>query len=298
LPSERLLLATDTIAVGTFACEPHDRGFAGGSPSTSHCIVFSRTPVWIQHDRGVRYVADPTVVTFHARGQSYRRWQIGDVGDRCDWIAFPDDFVREAIREWTPHRADAEHAAFPFQFASASPSVYMRQRRLVQRLIDRTIDVFDVEEETSGLLRAVLAPAFRQPAPRCSESQSDAVQHIRELIAKTPDRPLRLPALAAAVGLSRYQLCRWFARLSGETMSAYRVRLRLLSSLEQVSAGEDLTSIALAHGFDSHSHFTAAFHRAFGVPPSRLRVYSGRRMARPTPNRVSIVPVTRKPQET
>ena len=54
-------------------------------------------------------------------------------------------------------------------------------------------------------------------------------------------------------------------------MSAYRVRLRLFSSLEQVCAGEDLTSIALVHGFDSHSHFTAAFHRAFGVPPSRLR---------------------------
>src|SRR5262245_56249171 len=85
LASERLLLATDAFAVGLFACEPHDREFAGGSPSTSHCIVFSRTPVWIQHDRGMRYVADPTVVTFHTRGRAYRRWRIGDVGDRCDW---------------------------------------------------------------------------------------------------------------------------------------------------------------------------------------------------------------------
>jgi AraC-like DNA-binding protein len=271
LPSERLLLATDTIAVGTFACEPHDRGFTGGSPSTSHCIVFSRTPVWIQHDGGTRYVADPTVVTFHTRGRSYRRWRIGHVGDRCDWIAFRDDVVREAVGEWAPWQADAEHAAFPCQFTSAAPAVYARQRRLVQRLIDRTIEPFEVEEETSGLLRAVVAQAFGRPGPQCPRSQCDAVQHVREIIAKAPERPLRLSQLAAAVGLSRYQLCRWFARLSGETMSAYRLRLRLLSSLEQVCAGEDLTSIALAHGFDSHSHFTAAFRRAFGVPPSRLR---------------------------
>jgi AraC-like DNA-binding protein len=271
LPSERLLLATDTIAVGTFGCEPHERGFSGGSPSTSHCIVFSRTPVWIQHEGGTRYVADPTVVTFHTRGRSYRRWRIGEAGDRCDWIAFRDDVVREAVREWTPPQADAEHAVFPCQFTSAAPAVYARQRRLVRRLIDGTIELFEVEEATNGLLRAVLAQAFGRPGPRCSRPQRDAVQYVREIIAQAPERQLRLSALAGAAGLSRYQLCRWFARLSGETMSAYRVRLRLLSSLEQVCAGEDLTSIAFAYGFDSHSHFTAAFRRAFGVPPSRLR---------------------------
>ncbi len=271
LPAERLLLATETTAIGTFACEPHDRGFSGGSPSTSHCIVFSRTPVWIQHEGDTRYVADPAVVTFHTRGRPYRRWRIADAGDRCDWIAFRDDVVREAIRPWAPRLADAEQAAFPFQFTSAVPAVYARQRRLVRRLIDTTIESFEGEEETSGLLHAVVAQAFGRPGRRCSPSQRDAVMHAREIIAGAPQRPLRLSALSAAVGLSRYQLCRWFARLSGETMSAYRLRLRLLSSLEQICAGEDLSAIALAYGFDSHSHFTAAFRRAFGVPPSRFR---------------------------
>ncbi|MBA2354428.1 MAG: helix-turn-helix transcriptional regulator, partial [Acidobacteria bacterium] len=30
----------------------------------------------------------------------------------------------------------------------------------------------------------------------------------------------------------------------------------------------DLTDIALGLGYSSHSHFTASFTRAFGVPPS------------------------------
>src|SRR5437764_249168 len=68
LPVETLLFSGDGTAVGTFICATHDPLFGGGLPSTAHCIVFSRTPVWIQHDGGQRYVADPTVITFHSRG--------------------------------------------------------------------------------------------------------------------------------------------------------------------------------------------------------------------------------------
>jgi AraC-like DNA-binding protein len=34
---------------------------------------------------------------------------------------------------------------------------------------------------------------------------------------------------------------------------------------------DDLTLLALDCGFSSHSHFSAAFSRAFGITPSRLR---------------------------
>jgi AraC-like DNA-binding protein len=54
-------------------------------------------------------------------------------------------------------------------------------------------------------------------------------------------------------------------------MTAYRLRLRLLASLERVRAGDPLVDIALAHGFSSHSHFSAAFRAAFGMTPSAWR---------------------------
>ncbi len=267
LPTERLLFAGGVACAGTFACDIGDPLFRGGEPSTAHCIVFSRTPVWIQHDAGVRYVADPTVITFHNRGRAYRRWRVDDRGDRCCWIAFAEDVAADVVRRWDPAHVDRHHEApFRFQFTAASAAMYLRHHRLFQRLAPGA--------HADGLARANGDAARR--AGRAAH-EFDAVQHVRETIAAAPAAAQPLRPLAARVGLSPYQLCRAFARVSGETLTTYRLRLRLLGSLETVCAGEDLTAVALAWGFASHSHFTAAFHRAFGATPSLVR---GRRAPR------------------
>jgi AraC family transcriptional regulator len=58
---------------------------------------------------------------------------------------------------------------------------------------------------------------------------------------------------------------------TGETIHAHLTRVRLYAALFEVarSAGE-LTQLALAVGFSSHSHFTQAFRVEFGLAPSRL----------------------------
>lgn len=99
----------------------------------------------------------------------------------------------------------------------------------------------------------------------------DAVQRVRARIAADPAAPTSLRVLATAAGMTPFRLCRAFSRVTGETMTSYRTRLRLLSSLERLRAGESITDIALAFGFSSHSHYTAAFRIAFGVPPMRWR---------------------------
>jgi AraC-like DNA-binding protein len=46
----------------------------------------------------------------------------------------------------------------------------------------------------------------------------------------------------------------------------------LREALERISAGETgLTELALSVGFSCHSHFTRAFSREFGMPPSEIR---------------------------
>jgi AraC family transcriptional regulator len=48
--------------------------------------------------------------------------------------------------------------------------------------------------------------------------------------------------------------------------------VRLLLALERLEDGErDLSRLALDLGYSSHSHFTAAFRRSFGTPPSAAR---------------------------
>ena len=278
-PTERLLYAGDTVCIGTFSCCSDDPQFDEESPSTAHCIVFARTAVWIHHEGGRRFVADPTVVTFHNRGRLYRRWRVADPRDRCDWIAYSDDVLEEAVTPIGPAR---QHPLwFPREWAPVGSLTYARQRRLFERAGAGVADAAEIEEQAVLLLDRALEDAAGAVA-RWSLRPArgfDAVQQVRAIIARTPSRIPPLRSLAAVAEMTPFQLCRAFSRVCGETMTAYRLRLRLLLSLERLRAGDAITDVALAHGFSSHSHFTAAFRRLFGVPPSawkqvRPRVYS------------------------
>ncbi len=56
-------------------------------------------------------------------------------------------------------------------------------------------------------------------------------------------------------------------------MHAYRTQLRLRLALDRLSDQHaDLATIALALGFNSHSHFTGTFRSVFSVTPSDARV--------------------------
>lgn len=270
LPTERLLFESDTTCVGTFGCDVRDPLFHRESPSTAHCIVFSRTAVWIQHEDGPRYVADPTVVTFHNRDRTYQRWRIADA-DRCDWIAFADEALRDVLRDrW-----------FPREFTPVASAVYARQRRLFDRVTAGVADAMEVEEEATLLLDEVLTPVTRLDQAgsertrltrgNWQRSDFDAVQHVRACMAADPGAATSLRALAKHADMTPFRLCRAFSRVSGETMTAYRTRLRLLSSLERLRARESITDIALAFGFSSHSHYTAAFRMTFGTTPMQWR---------------------------
>jgi AraC-like DNA-binding protein len=84
--------------------------------------------------------------------------------------------------------------------------------------------------------------------------------------------PLSIAQLAAEVGCSAYYLCRVFRKCFGITVHRYRNQLRLRAALQLLaSADVDLTEIALAVGYSSHSHFTSEFRRAFGCVPSAVR---------------------------
>lgn len=49
-------------------------------------------------------------------------------------------------------------------------------------------------------------------------------------------------------------------------------RLRARAAAECLARGaQDLTALALDWGYTDHSHFTNAFRREWGVPPSRVR---------------------------
>src|SRR5581483_6659881 len=220
-------------------------------------IVFPREALWIQHAGRRRFVADPTLVTFYNRGQEYRRFPLANI-DRCDWLAFPDAIVREAILDagGTPGRDP-----FSFGFGPSYPNLYLRQRRLFARCRRSGATRLEIEDSALDVLRGALRRALGS-TPRGQRRHprdiDERIQQARALLANRFDEPLSLGQLADAVELSPFHLSRTFHRISGITLATYRTWLRLLHSLEPVAAGADLSAVAQDLGFSSHSHFTYA----------------------------------------
>jgi AraC-like DNA-binding protein len=75
--------------------------------------------------------------------------------------------------------------------------------------------------------------------------------------------------------------------------------LRVRSSLELLLGSDDILTVAIALGYSSHSHFTAAFRRAFGLSPSEWRTRSTRErkllVARTPARRAPCRPVLPRP---
>jgi AraC-like DNA-binding protein len=116
--------------------------------------------------------------------------------------------------------------------------------------------------------------AFRRDErpPRRRRRQPAMIEDAKALLSERFTERLTLEELGRAVNVSPFHLARSFRRQTGYTLHEYRTHLRLRAALERLAAGdEDLAVIARAVGFSSHSHLTASFHRAFGVPPSCVR---------------------------
>ncbi|HXX31784.1 MAG TPA: helix-turn-helix domain-containing protein, partial [Myxococcaceae bacterium] len=62
-----------------------------------------------------------------------------------------------------------------------------------------------------------------------------------------------------------------FSEMEGVSLYRYQTRLRLARALAALPDAPDLSQLALDQGFSSHSHFTHAFRRAYGMTPSALR---------------------------
>jgi len=98
-----------------------------------------------------------------------------------------------------------------------------------------------------------------------------SLQRVKEAVAAAPADKWDVEKLARIALLSPFHLCRIFRGMTGTSVYGYVLRERLVSTLDAVLDGEDLTTIALGAGFASHSHYTARFRDFFGCTPAALR---------------------------
>ena len=124
--------------------------------------------------------------------------------------------------------------------------------------------VVDSAEERLILLLAGLL--HDRPSFPAAPDQRGLVR-ARSRIDDDPMASIALTDLAREADMSRFQLIRGFARLTGLTPHAYILQRRLHAARMLIATGVTLANAAAACGFADQSHFHRAFVRSYGMTP-------------------------------
>jgi len=270
---DRVVSETTDVCVGEFRCPTDHPAFRDSGPSSHYCFAFPRTAVIIrQRDR--RIVADASVATLYNRAQEYAREPLSPLGDVCEWFGVSARLARDIVAARDPRAAEDERRPFRFTHARTDASLYLAQRQVYLRAARGAVDPLWLEESVVDLADRVLGAAYGAAGRVMAASPRvrDLVHDAHCVLARDPAEPLGLADVAATVGASMFHLSRCFRLCTGRTLHEHRTQLRLRVSLESLeTTGRDLSRVALDCGYSSHSHFTAAFRRAFGKTPSVVR---------------------------
>jgi len=133
-----------------------------------------------------------------------------------------------------------------------------------------------LEQETLGIELASacllsMVDHGKQPTVKTSSRRRRAVEQVVEAVAASPSDKWTVQELSAIASLSPFHMCRVFKAHTGLSIGDYVIRERLSQALRPLLDGDDITELALSHGFSSHSHFTYRFRRFFGLTPTEFK---------------------------
>lgn len=165
---------------------------------------------------------------------------------------------------------------------SVAPILMKPHERLRQliTLVDNDIRApgFASDLMIDGIMRAISSilvrgdlPADPYPGDRVHISRVK-LNRVIEFVEARLDQELSLDDLARIAELSPFHFSRVFKLTTGETPYHFVCSRRLARAQQLLIESEmGLAELALACGFASQSHFTAAFSKAFGTSPGRYR---------------------------
>jgi AraC family transcriptional regulator len=93
----------------------------------------------------------------------------------------------------------------------------------------------------------------------------------RKYIEEHLSEEIALRALSERLGYSFYHFCHVFRSCNGISPGEYIRQRRLFQAARALSCGMRVTDAAMCSGFDTHSGFTRAFSRQFGITPSAYK---------------------------
>jgi AraC-like DNA-binding protein len=274
----RHVFAGSGYVLGRFDCPPGaERWGTVNWIGTQPHVVVPDTAVRLAPAGGEPCVSTVNHVLVYDRDVQFRRHLVSAKGDRCTFAIISDPLARELGVE--PLRRPPGRPRLRHAWCNASAYAQLQHARTA--LAGPAPDLLAADEAVLMVLRHAAgavgqgsAGAAGGPAaqPRAARARRDAVEEVKALLAAQLTRRWTLSELAAAVHYSPYCLARMFRVGTGQSISGYRRELRLRASLPEATRPRaDLSGVAAAYEFSSHSHYTRAFRAAFGCTPSQAR---------------------------
>ncbi|MGE8401547.1 MAG: AraC family transcriptional regulator [Delftia tsuruhatensis] len=149
-----------------------------------------------------------------------------------------------------------------------------------QRGQDETRNRLVVELLLQELLQPPVVP-FHLPWPQDARMAAvcRALAEEGQAVGQGGERAENLAATAAdwaaRLAMGEKTFHRHFLQATGLSFGRWRQRARLLSSMQALLAGRPIVQVALEAGYESHSAYSLAFRRQFGMPPSAFGAGGG-----------------------
>jgi len=147
-----------------------------------------------------------------------------------------------------------------------------------QHLGDRLGDELQSDDAFSamaceGLMLEIVAAFGRSRAAITNAGEPPAwLKRARDFLHENVSATLSMARIAQAAGRHEIHLAREFKRFFGLSVGNYLRRLRTDRAAQLLAQPHtDITDIALACGFSSHSHLCREFKARYGVTPSQYR---------------------------
>lgn len=130
-------------------------------------------------------------------------------------------------------------------------------------------------EQLEMLINSTNSPLrgrFQTSHPLLKDEELERVYQVKELIDRSPDKKFSLLGLAHAVGTNDSTLKRHFKLVFGTTVFSYLYASRMEQARKQLLLGDlKISVVAQQYGYKHATHFSAAFKRYFGYPPTQIK---------------------------
>ena len=278
------LYSSNILSITDVRCRAHSVHRSAEEHSPTNDVVFPRRGCFVRHLGRFEAVADANTVHFFRMHEPYRISHPVSGGDDCTCLSFAPDVLVDAFGAYDPSVAD--HPDDPLRAArTLSPTTmfaglhHLRRITLEPQFYTDGSSALLVDEIALRLLETVARagtqtkiPSKRRLRAGTNNAHRELAEHARVVLSTYMCDALTLPRIARCVLSSPFHLARIFRQMTGLSLHQYQCRLRLRAALERLADGEsDLTALALSLGFASHSHFSDAFRREFGLTPSAVR---------------------------